>query len=74
VRQIDVSLAGAATVTIEREQLIGQARQKLRHTHAVDDLTCLSMDVRDCIRYKNTLKHFIHLRISSKSVTARFAA
>ena len=37
------------------------------------DLTCLSMDVRDCIRYKNTLKHFIHLRSSSKRVTARFA-
>ena len=23
----------------------------------VDDLTCLSMDVRDCIRYQNALKH-----------------
>ena len=31
------------------------------------------MDVRDCVRYKNTLKHFIRLRSSSKSVTARFA-
>ena len=35
------------------------------------DLTCLSMDVRDCIGYKNTLKHFIHLRSNSRSVTAR---
>jgi len=31
------------------------------------------MDVRDCIRYKNTLKHFTHLGSSSKRVTARFA-
>ena len=30
------------------------------------DLTCLSMDVRDCIRYQDALKHFIHLRSSSK--------
>jgi len=29
------------------------------------------MDVRDCIRYRNTLKHFIHLRSSRKLVTAR---
>jgi len=27
------------------------------------------MNVRDCVRYKNTLKHFIRLRNSSKSVT-----
>jgi len=30
------------------------------------DLTCLSMDVRDCIPYRNALQHFIHLRSSSK--------
>jgi len=29
--------------------------------------------VCDCIRYKNALKHFIHLRSSSKRVTARLA-
>jgi len=33
----------------------------------------LSMGVRDCIRYKNTLKHFIHLRSNRKRVAARFA-
>jgi len=37
------------------------------------NLTCLSMDVCDCVRYKNTLKHFIRLCNSSESVTARFA-
>ena len=42
---------------------------RLRNT----PVACLSMDVRDCIRYKNTLKLFIHLRSSSKRVTARFA-
>ena len=43
------------------------ASREMRHKHAVD-LTCLSMDVRDCIRYQNALKHFIHLRSSSKRV------
>ena len=43
----------------------------LRHTD--DDLAGLSMDVRDCIRYRNKLKHLIHLRSSSKRVTVRFA-
>jgi len=50
------------------------ASGKLRHTRCRwPDLTCLSMEVRDCIRYKNALKHFIHLRSGSKRWTARFA-
>ena len=52
--RIGLSLAGAATATVEREP---RTSWKLRQTHAVNDLTwpdltCLSMDVRDCIRYK----------------------
>jgi len=60
-------VAVAATVTVERTQLIGRVNMA-RHqtpTHT------LSMDVRDCIRYKNALKLFV--RSGSKSVTARFA-
>jgi len=39
VRHIGLRLAVAATATVEREQLIGHASWKLRHTHAVDDRT-----------------------------------
>ena len=68
--------SSAQRATVEHEQLTGQlgAPRKLRHTRCRwPDLTCLSMDVRDCVRYTNTLKHFIRLRNSSKNVTARFS-
>ena len=54
---LGLSLAGAATATVEREQLIGHAYHENCDIHSVDDLTTfLSMNMRDCIRYKNTLK------------------
>jgi len=67
VRQI--GLAGAATATAdERAQLID------RWWHITKTAThTLSMSVCDCIRYKKWLKLFIHLRISSESVTTRSA-
>jgi len=67
VRQI--GLAVAATVTVEREQLIGQVNMRVMKMKTATytrcrwhDVTWLSMDVRDCIRYRNALKLFIHLR------------
>jgi len=59
VRQI--GLAVAATVAVERAQLIAQLNMA-RHGHT----RAPSMGIRDYIRYKNTLKLFIHLRSSSK--------
>ena len=45
-------------VTIEREQLIRHARHENCDIHTLSwpDLPVESMDVRNCIRYKNTLK------------------
>jgi len=68
VRQI--RLAVAATVPIERAQLIG-GENVARHENR--DTPTPSTAVRDCIRYKNALKLFIYLRINSKSVIARCA-
>jgi len=56
-------------------RVIIRVMRTVKHTRCRwPDLTWLSIDLRDCIRYKNPLKLFIHLRSSSKSVTAWFAA
>jgi len=56
-----IGLAVAATVTVERAQLIDRVNMA-RHENW--DTHTLPMDVCDCIRYKNALKLSIHLRSS----------
>jgi len=51
----NVSLAGAATPTVEREQVIDHARHENCDIHTlsmISDLTCPSMNLRDYIRHK----------------------
>jgi len=68
---VGLSLAGAATATVEREWMIGHARHENCHIHTLS-MTCPYLPVDGRVRLyslQNTLKHFIHLRSSSKSVT-----
>jgi len=62
MRQIGLTLAGAATATVEREQLIGHA------PHENCDIHTLSMTWRDCIYYKNAL----YANANTLCVTALF--
>ena len=68
-RVTSLSLAGAATPTVECKLLMGRRSRRECDIYTLSmtyNLTCLSMYVRDCIRYQSALKHFIHLRSSSK--------
>jgi len=71
------STCSAAKATVKREQLIGLARHENCNIHTVSmTWPHLPVDRRARlyrIATKHTLKHFIHLRSSSKRITARFA-